>query len=119
MPGCAEALDPCFCFPLGPQVEYLSDGFLEKNRDTVYEEQINILKASKVKGTRGGDLGQDHPQQDVAGPGWLVVAWGWEGRQGEGEGACQSCMSRVHSFLNWSVRLKRQWSSSSPPTCRL
>jgi myosin-5 len=30
-------------------VEYLSDGFLEKNRDTVYEEQINILKASKVK----------------------------------------------------------------------
>lgn len=30
------------------QVEYLSDGFLEKNRDTVHEEQINILKASKV-----------------------------------------------------------------------
>ncbi|XP_045315452.1 unconventional myosin-Vb isoform X1 [Leopardus geoffroyi] len=29
------------------KVEYLSDGFLEKNRDTVYEEQINILKASK------------------------------------------------------------------------
>ncbi|XP_007486729.1 unconventional myosin-Vb isoform X1 [Monodelphis domestica] len=29
------------------QVEYLSDGFLEKNRDTVHEEQINILKASK------------------------------------------------------------------------
>ncbi|XP_034629934.1 unconventional myosin-Vb [Trachemys scripta elegans] len=30
------------------KVEYQSDGFLEKNRDTVYEEQINILKASKV-----------------------------------------------------------------------
>ncbi|XP_054982056.1 unconventional myosin-Vb isoform X1 [Sorex araneus] len=29
------------------KVEYLADGFLEKNRDTVYEEQINILKASK------------------------------------------------------------------------
>ncbi|XP_031750785.1 unconventional myosin-Vb isoform X2 [Xenopus tropicalis] len=29
------------------QVEYQCDGFLEKNRDTVYEEQINILKASK------------------------------------------------------------------------
>lgn len=31
------------------QVEYQCDGFLEKNRDTVYEEQINILKASKVR----------------------------------------------------------------------
>uniref|UniRef100_A0ACB8EP63 Unconventional myosin-Vb n=1 Tax=Sphaerodactylus townsendi TaxID=933632 RepID=A0ACB8EP63_9SAUR len=31
------------------KVEYQCDGFLEKNRDTVYEEQINILKASKVK----------------------------------------------------------------------
>uniref|UniRef100_A0A8B9K1B6 Myosin VB n=1 Tax=Astyanax mexicanus TaxID=7994 RepID=A0A8B9K1B6_ASTMX len=30
-------------------VEYQCDGFLEKNRDTVYEEQINILKASKVR----------------------------------------------------------------------
>ena len=30
-------------------MEYQSEGFLEKNRDTVYEEQINILKASKVK----------------------------------------------------------------------
>lgn len=39
-------------------MEYLSDGFLEKNRDTVYEEQINILKASKVKGGRSGDRGQ-------------------------------------------------------------
>ncbi|XP_039606325.1 unconventional myosin-Vb isoform X1 [Polypterus senegalus] len=31
------------------KVEYQSDGFLEKNRDTVYEEQINILKASKYQ----------------------------------------------------------------------
>uniref|UniRef100_A0A803WFX7 Myosin VB n=1 Tax=Ficedula albicollis TaxID=59894 RepID=A0A803WFX7_FICAL len=31
------------------KVEYQSEGFLEKNRDTVYEEQINILKNSKVK----------------------------------------------------------------------
>uniref|UniRef100_S4R5L7 Myosin VB n=1 Tax=Petromyzon marinus TaxID=7757 RepID=S4R5L7_PETMA len=29
------------------KVEYQCDGFLEKNRDTVYEEQINILKASQ------------------------------------------------------------------------
>ncbi|XP_039767426.1 unconventional myosin-Vb isoform X2 [Ornithorhynchus anatinus] len=29
------------------KVEYHSEGFLEKNRDTVHEEQINILKASK------------------------------------------------------------------------
>lgn len=29
-------------------MEYQCDGFLEKNRDTVYEEQINILKASQV-----------------------------------------------------------------------
>uniref|UniRef100_A0A3Q2CIR9 Myosin VB n=1 Tax=Cyprinodon variegatus TaxID=28743 RepID=A0A3Q2CIR9_CYPVA len=33
------------------KVEYQCEGFLEKNRDTVYEEQINILKASQV-GTR-------------------------------------------------------------------
>lgn len=70
-PGQAEALDFCFCFPLGPQVEYLSDGFLEKNRDTVYEEQINILKASKVKGVRDGELGQDRPW-----PGLRVVVGG-------------------------------------------
>uniref|UniRef100_A0A8C2I4H8 Unconventional myosin-Vb n=1 Tax=Cyprinus carpio TaxID=7962 RepID=A0A8C2I4H8_CYPCA len=30
------------------KVEYQCDGFLEKNRDTVYEEQINILKASQL-----------------------------------------------------------------------
>nr|XP_060467782.1 unconventional myosin-Vb [Panthera onca] len=53
------------------KVEYLSDGFLEKNRDTVYEEQINILKASKVKGVRDGELGQDHPW-----PGLRVVVGG-------------------------------------------
>lgn len=31
------------------QVEYQCEGFLEKNRDRVYEEQINILKASRVR----------------------------------------------------------------------
>ncbi|XP_031658377.1 unconventional myosin-Vb isoform X1 [Oncorhynchus kisutch] len=31
------------------KVEYQCDGFLEKNRDTVYEEHINILKASKFQ----------------------------------------------------------------------
>ncbi|CAH1789346.1 unnamed protein product, partial [Owenia fusiformis] len=30
-------------------VEYQSDGFLEKNRDTVLEEQLNILKASQYE----------------------------------------------------------------------
>ena len=30
------------------KVTYQADGFLEKNRDTVLEEQINILKASEV-----------------------------------------------------------------------
>lgn len=30
------------------QVEYKSEGFLEKNRDTVYEVLIDILKNSKV-----------------------------------------------------------------------
>lgn len=30
------------------QVEYQCDGFLEKNKDTVNEEQINVLKTSKV-----------------------------------------------------------------------
>ncbi|XP_050185813.1 unconventional myosin-Vb [Myiozetetes cayanensis] len=29
------------------KVEYQSEGFLEKNRDTIYEEQISILRASK------------------------------------------------------------------------
>uniref|UniRef100_A0A3Q3J0W0 Myosin VAb n=1 Tax=Monopterus albus TaxID=43700 RepID=A0A3Q3J0W0_MONAL len=31
------------------KVEYQCDGFLEKNRDTVNEEQINVLKKSKVE----------------------------------------------------------------------
>ncbi|XP_014816274.1 PREDICTED: unconventional myosin-Vb [Calidris pugnax] len=39
------------------KVEYQSEGFLEKNRDTVYEEQINILKASKYQMV--ADLFQD------------------------------------------------------------
>jgi myosin-5 len=30
-------------------VEYQMDGFIEKNRDTVLEEHINIMKASEVK----------------------------------------------------------------------
>jgi myosin heavy subunit len=30
-------------------VEYQCDGFLEKNKDTVNEEHINVLKMSKVK----------------------------------------------------------------------
>lgn len=29
-------------------MEYQCDGFLEKNKDTVYEEQIKVLKSSKV-----------------------------------------------------------------------
>ena len=35
----------------GGQVEYQCEGFLEKNKDTVNEEQINVLKASKVSKT--------------------------------------------------------------------
>ncbi|KAM8854096.1 unconventional myosin-Vb [Synchiropus picturatus] len=31
------------------KVEYQCEGFLEKNRDTVYDEQVNILKASQFK----------------------------------------------------------------------
>lgn len=33
------------------QVEYQCEGFLEKNKDTVNEEQINVMKASKVRST--------------------------------------------------------------------
>ena len=32
------------------KVEYESAGFLEKNRDTVLDEQINVLRASLVSG---------------------------------------------------------------------
>lgn len=34
--------------PLPPQVEYQCEGFLEKNRDTVYDMLVEILRASKV-----------------------------------------------------------------------
>lgn len=33
------------------KVEYLVDGFLEKNRDTVLEEQLKVLKLSEVCST--------------------------------------------------------------------
>lgn len=39
------------CSVVVEQVEYQCDGFLEKNKDTVNEEQINVLKASKVRCT--------------------------------------------------------------------
>ena len=39
-----------YAFYLAYQVEYQCAGFLEKNRDTVREEQINILRSSKVGG---------------------------------------------------------------------
>ncbi|XP_038646436.1 unconventional myosin-Vb isoform X2 [Scyliorhinus canicula] len=42
------------------KVEYQCDGFLEKNRDTVHEEQINILKASKYQLV--ADLFQDEKE---------------------------------------------------------
>jgi myosin-5 len=35
------------------RVEYQVEGFLEKNRDTVLEEQLKVLKASEVSGGRG------------------------------------------------------------------
>lgn len=35
-------------FSFCQQVQYECDGFLDKNRDTVFEELINILKASQV-----------------------------------------------------------------------
>ncbi|XP_077944663.1 unconventional myosin-Vb isoform X5 [Gasterosteus aculeatus] len=46
------------------KVEYQSEGFLEKNRDTVYGEQINILKASEFQLV--ADL--FHDKDDVAPP---------------------------------------------------
>ena len=33
------------------QVEYQCDGFVEKNRDTVPEELVGLLRASKVRAT--------------------------------------------------------------------
>ena len=44
--GCRHGGDPLL-YPF-PQVEYQCDGFLEKNKDTVNEDQIHVLKASKV-----------------------------------------------------------------------
>ena len=38
------------------QVEYQMEGFTEKNKDTVFEEHVNILKASQVLGGEGGVL---------------------------------------------------------------
>lgn len=35
-------------FSFAEQVEYQCEGFLAKNKDTVNEEQINVMKASKV-----------------------------------------------------------------------
>ena len=37
-----------FVIHFADKVEYQIDGFLEKNRDTVLDEHINILKASQV-----------------------------------------------------------------------
>lgn len=37
------------CVVLFGQVEYQCEGFLAKNKDTVNEEQINVMKASKVR----------------------------------------------------------------------
>lgn len=67
-------------------MEYLSDSFLEKNRDTVYEEQINILKASKVKsvGSRETEAECPRPEPDRV---WLVPSPLWRGRgRGAGQG---------------------------------
>ena len=42
-------------------VEYQMDGFLEKNRDTILEEQINLFKASQVStpGPKCNEFGFD------------------------------------------------------------
>lgn len=36
--------------PHPPQVEYQCEGFLEKNRDTVYETLVETMQASTVRG---------------------------------------------------------------------
>ncbi|XP_061873873.1 unconventional myosin-Vb isoform X2 [Colius striatus] len=46
------------------KVEYDSNGFLEKNKDTVYEEHINILKTSKCQMV--ADLFQDEKSPEAA-----------------------------------------------------
>lgn len=47
------------------QVEYQCEGFLEKNRDTVYEEQINILKASEVTRTTESTFSELASSDDI------------------------------------------------------
>ncbi|XP_031755045.1 unconventional myosin-Va isoform X6 [Xenopus tropicalis] len=44
------------------KVEYQCEGFLEKNKDTVFEEQIKVLKASKKKFTLLTELFQEEEQ---------------------------------------------------------
>lgn len=46
------------------QVEYQCEGFLEKNKDTVFEEQIKVLKSSKVTHVHGF-LQSGYIQQNV------------------------------------------------------
>lgn len=54
-----ELLTECL---FGGQVEYQCEGFLEKNKDTVNEEQINVLKASKVS-TNSYSIMEPQPSQ--------------------------------------------------------
>ncbi|XP_077202885.1 unconventional myosin-Vb isoform X2 [Paroedura picta] len=54
------------------KVEYQCEGFLEKNRDTVYEEQINILKASKYPMV--ADLFHDGKDTKAGAPGMKGVS---------------------------------------------
>ena len=61
------------------KVEYTADGFLEKNRDTVLEEQVNILKASEV------------------GPAVCVCVWG--GRGGGWGGGCVCELTALYGRL--------------------
>ncbi|XP_078718470.1 unconventional myosin-Va-like [Lampetra fluviatilis] len=64
------------------KVEYQCDGFLEKNRDTVYEEQINILKASQFELV--AELFQDEGKD---GAGAATTAAPARGRAGSGSRA--------------------------------
>lgn len=58
------------------QVEYQCDGFVEKNRDTVPEELVGLLRASKVRATMsGGFVGQS-----------LASLWPWEPGAGRTHG---------------------------------
>lgn len=52
------------------QVEYQCDGFVEKNRDTVPEELVGLLRASKVRATlSSGCVGQSLAGLWPQGPG--------------------------------------------------